>query len=468
MIIRLVEPAAPGLHVYSKVKLPRLGLPTIGATLRDHGHDVGIYVADLAPVDWDDVYSADLVGFSTTTSTVTEAYERADELRRRGVPVIIGGSHVTFMAHEALQHADYVARGEGGETLMLELIEALAGKRDLESIRGLSFLRDGEPVDNPRREPTADLDTLPFPALDLIHGHERITQTPIMTSWGCPFDCRFCSVTAMFGKKYRFRSAENIIAEIKLRKPKKIFFYDDNLAANRGRLKRLLEMMIEQDLVVHWSAQMRIDVAKDPELLELMAKSGCWNVFLGLESVNQATLDDYHKSQTVEEIMATLHQYGISSHGMFVLGADEDGPDAVRNTVDFCLKHRVDTVMLNILTPLPGTPLFNDLDSAGRIFDKRWYLYDALHVVFTPKQMTPYHLQKETVRGYARFYGLRRWLGYLFTFRFAKLLFQTWGYAIVRGWRHDKRNRSFMRALKNLHLPGPTASSTQHASVDSK
>jgi len=471
VIIRLVEPAAPGLHVYSKVRLPRLGLPIMGAVLKAHDHDVSVHAGEVQPIDWEDVYRADLVGFSTTSSTVPEAYEHADELRRRGTPVVIGGSHVTFLADEALEHVDYVARGEGGEELILELIEALRGDRALESIRGLSFRRDGQIVHNPLRDPVADLDSLPFPDLTLIHGHERMTQTPIMTSWGCPFDCRFCSVTAMFGKKFRFRSTENIIAEIEQTRARKIFFYDDNMAANRNRLKELLQMMIDRKLDVSWSAQVRTDVARDPELLELMSRSGCWNVFLGLESVNQDTLDGYDKAQSVDDIVHAidrLHDYGISSHGMFVLGADSDGPDAVRDTVSFAVKHKIDTVMLNILTPLPGTPLYNELDAEGRIFDRSWEHYDALHVVFTPRQMTPYHLQKETIRGYARFYGLRRWLGCLFTFRFAKLIFQTWGYAITRAWRRDEGNRSFMRALKRLHLPASPGAQMHRTPVDSK
>ena len=121
-----------------------------------------------------------------------------------------------------------------------------------------------------------------------------------MTSWGCPFDCTFCSVTAMFGKKYRFRSAESVVAEIKEKNPKKIFFYDDNLAANRKRLKRLLRMMIDEGIKVRWGAQVRTDVVRDQELLELMQASGADFMALGLESVNQDTLDHFEKSQTVE------------------------------------------------------------------------------------------------------------------------------------------------------------------------
>jgi radical SAM superfamily enzyme YgiQ (UPF0313 family) len=461
MKIRLIEPEPPGMHVYAKVILPRLGLPIIAATLKERGHDVLIYSPQMAPIDWDDVNDADLVGLSSTTSTVPTAYQFADDLRARGVPVVIGGSHVTFMADEALEHADYVARGEGGEELILELIDALEGRRELASIGGLSFRRDGEVVHNALRERCADLDALPFPDLTLLVGHERLTTIPIMTSWGCPFACNFCSVTAMFGRKYRFRSAESVIAELKDKRPGRIFFYDDNMAADKKRLKTLLRMMIDEDLVIPWSAQVRTDVTRDPELLDLMRRSGCELVYLGLESVNQETLDGFHKAQTVNDIevaIKRLHDHGIRSHGMFVLGADTDTVQTVRDTVKFAMKNRIDTVMLNILTPLPGTPQYNDLEAAGRIFEKRWELYDAHHVVFEPKLMTPYELQIEVMRAYMRFYSLRQWLGYVFTFRFTKqLLFHGWGMVIIRNWRRDERNKAFIKALKRLPRPRPAA-----------
>jgi anaerobic magnesium-protoporphyrin IX monomethyl ester cyclase len=460
MKIRLIEPEPPGMHVWAKVPLPRLGLPIIAAALKVRGHDVLIYCPQMAPIDWEDVYSAEFVGLSATTSTVGAAYAFADELRARSIPVVIGGSHVTFMADEALEHADYVARGEGGELLMLELVEALAGRCELDTIAGLSFRRDGEIVHNPLRQRCADLDELPFPDLTSLVGHEKIRNTPIMTSWGCPFACNFCSVTAMFGRKYRFRSAESVIAEIKEKRPKKIFFYDDNFAADKKRLRKLLTMMIAEDLVVPWSAQVRTDVVRDAELLELMRRSGCGLVYLGLESVNQATLDGFEKSQTVEDIeraIRVLHDYGIKSHGMFVLGADSDDVQTVRDTVTFAIKNHIDTVMLSILTPLPGTPQYETLEAAGRIFTKRWELYDSHHAVFEPKLMTPYELQTEMLRGYTRFYSLRTWLRYVFTFQFTRqLLYHWWGMAIIHNWRKDARNKAFIQRLKRL-WPQPTS-----------
>ena len=459
MKIRLIEPEPPGMHVWAKVLLPRLGLPIIAAALKEKGHDVLVYNPTMAPIDWDDVNSSDLVGLSSTTSTASTAYAFAGDLRGRGIPVVIGGSHVTFMADEALEYVDYVARGEGGEQLMLELIEALAGDRELDSIAGLSFKRDGVAVHNPAREALADLDELPFPDLRLLVGGDKLITMPIMTSWGCPFDCTFCSVTAMFGKKYRFRSAESVIAELKDKRPERIFFYDDNMAANRKRLKKLLQMMIDEDLVIPWSAQVRTDVVRDAELLDLMRRSGCKIVYLGLESVNQRTLDRFEKSQTVADIenaIRILHDYDIKSHGMFVLGADDDDVQTVRDTVAFAIGNKIDTVMLNILTPLPGTQQFREFDEAGRIFDKRWELYDAHHVVFEPARMTPYELQIEVLRGYMRFYSLRTWLRYILTLQFTKqLLFHGWGMVIIRKWRRDARNQAFIKALKRK-WPRPT------------
>ncbi|HET6494712.1 MAG TPA: radical SAM protein, partial [Thermoleophilia bacterium] len=282
----------------------------------------------------------------------------------------------------------------------------------------------------------------------------------IMTSWGCPFACNFCSVTAMFGRKYRFRSAESVIAEIKEKKPKRIFFYDDNFAANKRRLKRLLQMMIDEGLVMPWGAQVRTDVVRDPELMDLMQRSGCDFVALGLESVSQETLDHFEKSQTVgdiEEAIDILHQYGVRSHGMFVLGAEHDNAESVRDTATFALKNRIDTVMLNILTPLPGTRQFADLETEGRLITKDWALYDAQHVVFRPRHMSPVHLQRETLRANRRFYSSRRAVNALRTllrkrdkYSWDRMLESGWMWWYSRMWHKDPRNRAHERMLASL------------------
>ena len=448
--VRLIEPAPPSINILSYGFYPRLGLPIIGAALKAAGHDVRIYCPQAAPLDLDDIASADLVGISTTTSTAPAAYRLADSLRAGGMPVVIGGPHPTFVPDDALPHADYVARGEGGEALMLELIEALAGKRELESIPGLSFHRDHRPVHNQARERTPDLDSLPLPDLSLIVGARHIRETPIMTSLGCPFGCTFCTVTLMFGRAYRCRTPEHVIAELEAKRPTSVFFYDDNLAADKRRLKTLLQMMIDRDLGLRWQAQVRADVARDEELLALMQRSGCRRLALGFESVEQATLDGYAKSQTIEDVVhaiGALHRHGIKCHGMFVVGADSDSARTARATVDFAMKHGIDTLMVNVLTPAIGTKQYEAMNAGSRIFEQRWQFYDGQHVVFAPQQMTPSELQHGVVAAYRRFYTLRRGLGHLRRLRLTHLLDHMWGWWFIRRWAREPVNRSYMRQL---------------------
>ena len=448
--IRLIEPAPPSINILSYGFYPRLGLPLIGAALKAAGHDVRIYCPQAAPIDRGDVASADLVGISTTTSTAPTAYALADELRAAGLPLIIGGPHPTFVPDDAMPHADYVARGEGGDGLMLELIEALAGERELESIRGLSFWRDGRPVHNELRERCADLDSLPMPDLSLIVGSERMRETPIMTSLGCPFDCTFCTVTMMFGRKYRMRSPESVIAELEATKPSSVFFYDDNFAADKRRLKKLLQMMIDRGITPKWQAQVRTDVARDEELLTLMQRSGCHRLALGFESVDQATLDSYAKSQTVEDItsaIAALHRHGIHVHGMFVVGADSDTAHTASNTVAFAKRYGIDSLMLNVLTPGIGTKQYEMMDGDNRVFEHRWQFYDGQHVIFAPQNMTASRLQTEVIDGYRRFYSVGHILRPLVRLGISTSLERLWGWLFIHRWQRDPTNQAYLQAL---------------------
>jgi anaerobic magnesium-protoporphyrin IX monomethyl ester cyclase len=449
--IRLIEPAPPSVNILSYGFYPRLGLPLIGAALKAAGHDVRIYCPQVAPIDAADVAESDLVGISSTTSTAPAAYALADELRAAGLLVILGGAHPTFVPDDALPHADFVARGEGGDGLMLELLQALAGERELETVRGLSFRSDGRAVHNELRERCADLDVLPVPDLSLIAGAERIHETPIMTSLGCPFDCTFCTVTMMFGRKYRTRSPESVIAELEAKRPSAVFFYDDNFAADRRRLKELLQMMIDRGLTPKWQAQVRTDVARDEELLGLMRRSGCHRLALGLESVDQATLDGYEKSQTVEDIagaIATLHRHHIKVHGMFVVGADSDTVRTAGDTVEFAERHRIDSLMLNVLTPGAGTKQYEMMHAGDRVFEQRWQFYDGQHVIFSPLQMTPLELQTSVVEGYRRFYSLRRAFGHLAHLRFGNALEHFWGRLFIYRWQKDPANRAYLEELE--------------------
>jgi radical SAM superfamily enzyme YgiQ (UPF0313 family) len=425
MKIRLIEPRPSGPNVYDLSPLPRLGLPLIGGLLRQQGHDVRIYCEILAPVDWEDVEKADLVGFSTTTSTTPAAFKMAARVRLAGIPTVIGGPHVTFLPDEALDHCDYAVRGEG-QVAMLELVKVLEESKEtrlpadkLQPILGLSY-QDGQgrKIHNePRPACTQEeFAALPAPDLSLIVGKEKMAVMPVMTQWGCPFNCDFCSVIRMFGRQVRHRPIENVLAELENRLNDNVFFYDDNFVVNKNRTKALLRAIIERKMNLQWTTQMRAEAVYkdkqtgelDHELLQLMKDSGCKVVYCGFESANPATLIAYKKEQTVQHIKDSIrafHSYGILVHGMFVLGSDEDDVASLWNTVDFAIKNKVDTVQFLMLTPCPGTDFFARIEQQGRLLSRSWELYDGLYALVRPAKMSAYTLQVETIRATARFYS---------------------------------------------------------------
>ena len=458
--IALVEPRAPDYHTFSFAALPRLGLPSIGTVLRNLGHEIRIYCQGLTKLPWSDLLRADLVGISTTTSTAPEAYRIADVCRAAGVPVLIGGVHATFTPEEALQHADCCVVGEAeeviGEVVEHLLAGALPHAVPSPCVRAPEHTAPGGQI---CRVP--DLDALPFPDLSLIHGWRGSSVTPILTSRGCPYDCSFCSVTPMFGRRYRFRSADSVLEELRYKQPRAVFFYDDNFAARRSRTKELLEGMLRLPRPPGWVAQVRADVTRDRELVALMKASHCSRVFVGCESISPETLESYNKRLDVEQIVESIrifHEHGIAVHGMFVLGADEDDQATIRDTATFALRHALDTVQFLILTPLPGTRMFRLLEGAKRIFVRDWSLYDGHHVVYEPLKMTAATLQQEAWKAQKRFYSVWQCVKAFAGFRFREGLLKTYSRSIMSLW--ERRNAPFLQLLGSREQH-PTAKGSQ-------
>lgn len=456
MKIRYIEPAPRGATIYEIANLPKLGLPLLAACAHelDPSLDQWVYceLIRAVKVDWDDVETADLVCISTTTNTTLEGYAYSERLRAKGIPVVFGGSHVTFMADEALKHADYVIRREGhvGFIQLLKWMRRGGARDELHEIAGLSWLDDGIQVNNPEAPAASseDLDALPFPALDLLEGRERMTTYPIMMKWGCPYDCNFCSVIKMFGRKLRSRSIENVMAELRLAKAERVFFYDDIFIVDKKQSKALFRQMLEEGITPMWTAQIRADslykskttFEPDHELLALMRDSGCYMVYVGFESITQAGLDSYNKKQKVEHITTSiklLHDYGIRVHGMFVVGADTDTPETVRGTIDFALEHKVDTLQMMMLTTLPGTSFDEQMRRDGRVLTEDYSLYDGHHCIIVPKNMTPYQLQMETWKGMLRFYSSQGWLRLINREILTNLGLIMW--MLIREWRFTSR-----------------------------
>ena len=454
--IILIEPKASNLHIYSQYKLPRLGLFILGTLMKNRGWEVEIFYEEARQIDFSMTSDADLVGISTITSTAPRAYMVADKIRKAGVPVIMGGAHVTFMIEEALEHADFVIRGEG-EIALMAFVDAWEKGDDFKNIPNLSYKKEGKPIHNPKGPAITELDQLPFPDFKLLNfNHNQIaghTTIPVQTSRGCPFNCSFCSVTGMFGRKYRFRSTQNIIEELRIYSNKKnhIFFYDDNFAANHKRLKTLLTAMIREKFKFTWSTQVRADIYKNRELVKLMHKAGCRVLYIGLESVNPRSLKAIEKKQTVAEIktaVKVIQRNGIHIHGMFIYGFDDDDWSTVKKTVKFATHAGLTSTQFLILTPLPGSKFYNKMTSEKRLLFKDWTLYDAHHVVFKPAKFTLSALQKAQMLSHKKFYSWKQSLKKLFQFKLFDLSIAHYARKLNRLWK--QRNRTFLKAVDLL------------------
>lgn len=415
MKIALIEPCASEANVYSKLHMPLLGPIYLGTILKNRGHEVTIYNEDIHRPDYARL-QADLIGVSILTSTAKRGYEIAAKFPKE--KVIIGGIHASQLPEESLQYARQVVVGEAEEVIV-----------DLAEGRLRDAIVYGKPVE--------DLDRLPLPDFSLIKGYKRaFSIVPVSTSRGCPFDCSFCSVTKIFGRAYRFRSAGNVMRELVSRGASRFFFCDDNFTANPQRTTALLELMIKSR-IRDWTCQVRCDAAKNEDLLTLMGKAGCSVVCVGFESVNIKTLQAYQKKQSLDDIINAIrsfHRRKIKIHGMFVIGSDDDSEHTIRDTLKFALKQKIDTVQMMILTPLPGTKVYEDLNRQKRIFSRDWNLYDGQHIVFTPKLLTAKQLQLNVLQAYTKFYSLSRFFLLLLKLRFRNAMFRLMGYRIVRQW----------------------------------
>ncbi len=424
--ITFIEPKTPGDNIFNKsMALPLMGPLYLATIAQKAGYDVQIYNENITTVYSEaydtirkDVLDSDYLIISSLTSTAQRGYRIAKAFKRDNPhgKVIIGGIHATFKPSEAMQYADTVAIGEGEEIFF----EAL--KTNKRVIQG---------------RPLSDMDTLPTPNFSLIKDFKPKTA-PIMTSRGCPYDCNFCSVTQMFGRGYRFRNTDLVIKDLEAIKQKNVFFYDDHFMANKNRTKELLSKMKENGINKRWDAQMRVEIGNDEALLKQMSDTGCDIAYIGLESVNEKTLKSYRKSQNVNYIRNTikkLHDYGIKLHGMFVLGSDYDNKNTIKQTLEFSEANDLDTVQYAILTPLPGTEVYNNLNNQKRIITKDWDYYDGLHTVFNPKQMSAYELQTRMIDAMKSFYSASK--GY-------KLIAKKSAEAtltMVRNWFYEKKKR---------------------------
>jgi radical SAM superfamily enzyme YgiQ (UPF0313 family) len=376
----------------TKSSVAQLNLPILAAHADDR-FDVRILDENVEEIDFNSV-EADLVGISLMTSTALRGYDIADAFRRRGITVVLGGMHVFFMQDEALAHADSIVIGEG-EFAWNDLLDDFLAGRLKKSYRASKL---------------HDLKGLPRPRLDLLKPGAYSFANVVETSRGCPNRCNYCAVTEFWGTKFRFRPIEEVIDEIKALPPGNLLFIDDNLFGHSERAKEFFRALIP--LRRRWVGQGDLRLARDPELLELAARSGCKWLFMGFETTSVENLKSLGKAKLnrapeYEQSISTIHNAGIKILGSFMFGLDNDGPDVFARTLEFCIGNHLECANFYILTPLPGTKLFDDMKAQDRIEHYNWSRYDANHVVIRPAHMSEKELTEGYIRTYRAFYSMR-------------------------------------------------------------
>ena len=365
-------------------------------------------VAASTPADWDVRYwdenlldgpppadpPPEVVGITVHLTFAQRAYDLADWYRARGAKVILGGLHVISCPDEVAPHADAIAIGEGTQLWGKILEDVAAGK--------LAKVYRGD-----YRRPYRDD---PAPRRDLLPRHGFLTTTSLIATRGCHSRCDFCYLsTKGLHMPYLMRDVEQIVEEFRADDQPYAVFVDNNLGSKPEYLRALCRGLRPLEKI--WSAAVSIDVADDPSIIREMALAGCTGVFVGFESLeNENIVASRKKSPRTEDYarrVALFHDQGIQVNGSFVLGFDHDRPDVFARTVDWIETNRLECATFHILTPYPGTPLFEQFKADGRLLHEDWSRYDTSHVVFQPRHMTVEQLAEGYAWCYERLFSHR-------------------------------------------------------------
>lgn len=422
MNILLINPRGSNFYAKTWLHLPPLGLAYIAAVLRTKGHvvkisDLGIKGNSLTS---DNLNWAQIVGISADTPGYPEVLAIAKMARDSGKKVVMGGYHVTFLDREALDTGlpDFIVRGEG-EEIMLNLLNTLEKDGNLNEVDGISYLNEGIYCRNKDTPPPANLDKLPLPARDLLTMQEYRcimngwSFTSLITSRGCPYNCHFCSSSKFGGLRWRARSARSIVDEIEYLYTtyniKAFSFMDDNFTLSPERVFEFADELDRRALKdIHWCCFSRVDiVARNEEMIRRMSESGAYMIFLGLESNNHTVLESYNKNignNHQQRAIELLNKYGIKIHASYIIGDIKETREMVENTIRWAKRVNAKTTQFSILTPYPGTELYDKVNKHNRFLHKNWKLYDGLHPAIKMDYLNPKQMSKLLIKAYQRVY----------------------------------------------------------------
>ncbi len=376
--IALLSPKGPlyrhrGGIFRKSLRYPPLTLPTLASLIPDDiDHKLSIFDEGIEniPADLD----ADLIGITVITGTAKRSYELARRFRNRGITVILGGPHVTLVPDDAAPHADAIAVGYAEDTwpqLLRDFTQGNLQKRYLQS-------------------PDLSLAGRPRARRDLINGGRYVKTHVFEATRGCVHRCDFCVVPFAWGRKPYQKPVAEVIDEIRSTGARRAIFVDLNLIADKDYAAELFEALIP--LHIQWGGLATSLLARDERLLDLCARSGCIGLLVGFESISQSALTEIHKGFNSPALYAEwirrFHDHGIAINGTFIFGLDHDTSDVFEETAQFVIDTGIDLPRFAILTPFPGTALYERLDKEGRILTKDWELYDGQHVVFQPAQLS--------------------------------------------------------------------------------
>lgn len=364
-------------------------------------------IAALAGTDFDEVeiveehhttldldVRADLVGITMMTCQAPRAYWLADHFRKRGIPTVAGGSHASFMVDQCLEHFDSVVVGEV-EPVWADLV---------------ADFKKGKLAPSYKATKLPDLRDLPMPRKDLFRGKTTLNAGIIQTSRGCPLGCGYCTVTTLYGREYRTRPVEAVVEEIRRYPSKNFLIVDDNVFFSHEYSRQLFEALIP--LKINWFSQASLELAcRDKSLLKLAARSGCVGLFVGIESLDQDTLNAAHKQfnkvTKFEENLAKLRRAGLTVVGAFMFGFERDTPATFDRVYDFAVKNRLATITPGIVTPLPGTALYRAMERDNLILDRDWRHYTCEVLVTRHPTMSRAEIHEHYDALSRRFYSWR-------------------------------------------------------------
>ncbi len=394
-IVHLINPKTDSLTtrpLYMRRSLysPLAGLLAVAAAIPRDQYEVVLTDENIEPIDFD--LPADMVGISAMTSYVNRGYEIADRFRAKGVPVVMGGVHPSFMPQEALKHADAVVIGEV-ELVIDKLLDDLRQN----SMRG-TYKSD-------KLHPMVGM---AMPRYDLLKKNRYVNRTFVQTSRGCHQGCTFCAEPLMNGLKFRYRPVDEVIHEMENCGSRTISINDADFFGTPERPKEVMRALKGRGF--HWQAGVTSKLAQDDRMLELAAESGCTMLSIGFESISRKTLESVHKHvnrpENFADLVKKVHSYGIMVFGLFMFGFDGDDTSVFDETVAFNIEAGYDACAYSTLTPYPGTLTWYELKRSNRIVSFDWTKYDQGHVVYRPAQMEADDLRVGFDRAYDNFYSL--------------------------------------------------------------